>query len=56
MNARWIVASAVVLLTATAVSPSAAPAQERATYTLTQAAAGRAAYSQSCAECHRDEC
>jgi alcohol dehydrogenase (cytochrome c) len=46
---------ATCTLAATSVSPTAAPAQERATYTLAQAAAGGAAYAQSCAECHRDD-
>ena len=55
MNARCTLGLAAFALVATSASPSAAPAQERATYTLEQAAAGRTAYAESCAGCHRDD-
>lgn len=54
MNARLMMLF-VGLAFSLATLPCNAHAQERATYTLEQAAAGRAAYAASCAECHRDD-
>ena len=55
MNARCSMLPVAFALGATFGLPSLASAQERATYTLEQAAAGRAAYAGSCAECHRED-
>jgi alcohol dehydrogenase (cytochrome c) len=55
MNARSISVTAALGLASAASFSSSALAQERATYSLDQAAAGRVVYAQSCAECHRDD-
>ncbi len=55
MSARWTVGLATLMLAAAPGLADSALAQERATYTADQAVAGRAAYAQSCAECHRDD-
>jgi len=53
MSARWI--AGLTGLAVTASSSALASAQTPATYTQAQAAAGRSAYAESCAECHRDD-
>ena len=53
MSARWMTGLAAVAVVVGG-APGAA-AQVRATYAPAQALAGRTAYAQSCAECHRDD-